>query len=129
MMTPPASPALRRGRRCWVDLHVHPAGRTPWPADSRVVFERRAVETGTLPFGEFNASGPRPRVGWATRSPPTSTLSRQPSGLEEGPLRRNVEDGRPQRNNGRERGDASDKCAIFAAYHEPAWYHDDTYDD
>jgi hypothetical protein len=38
---------------------VHPAGRTPWPTDSRVVFERRPVKTGTLPFGEFNASGPR----------------------------------------------------------------------
>jgi hypothetical protein len=42
-----------------VDLHVHPAGRTPWPTDSRVVFERRPVRTGTLPFGEFNADGPR----------------------------------------------------------------------
>jgi hypothetical protein len=42
-----------------VDLHVHPAGRTPWPTDSRVVFERRPVRTGTLPFGEFNAGGPR----------------------------------------------------------------------
>ena len=38
---------------------MHPANRTPWPADSRVVFERRPVTTGTLPFGEFNASGPR----------------------------------------------------------------------
>jgi hypothetical protein len=38
---------------------VHPADRTPWPTDSRVVFERRPVTTGTLPFDEFNASGPR----------------------------------------------------------------------
>jgi hypothetical protein len=57
---------IRSGLPLWVDLHVHPAGRTPWPADSRVVFERRAVETGTLPFGEFNASGPRqPATGEA----------------------------------------------------------------
>jgi hypothetical protein len=50
---------LRSGLPLWVDLHVHPADRTPWPADSRAVFERRPVKTGTLPFGEFNASGPR----------------------------------------------------------------------
>jgi hypothetical protein len=43
----------------WVDLHVHPADRTPWPADSHVVFERRPVKSGTLSFGTFNASGPR----------------------------------------------------------------------
>ena len=50
---------IRSGLPLWVDLHVHPAGRTPWPADSRVVFERRPAKAGTLPFGEFNASGPR----------------------------------------------------------------------
>ena len=50
---------IRSGLPLWVDLHVHPADRTPWPTDSRVVFERRPVRTGTLPFGEFNASGPR----------------------------------------------------------------------
>jgi Nucleotidyltransferase domain len=50
---------IRSGLPLWVDLHVHPAGQTPWPVDSRVVFERRAAETGTLPFDEFNASGPR----------------------------------------------------------------------
>jgi hypothetical protein len=50
---------IRSGLPLWVDLHVHPADRTPWPSDSRVVFERRPVEAGTLPFGEFNASGPR----------------------------------------------------------------------
>jgi hypothetical protein len=50
---------IRSGLPLWADLHVHPADRTPWPTDSRVVFERRPVKTGTLPFGEFNASGPR----------------------------------------------------------------------
>jgi len=50
---------IRSGLPLWVDLHVHPAERTPWPTDSRVVFERRPVTTGSLPFGEFNASGPR----------------------------------------------------------------------
>src|SRR3984957_12476162 len=50
---------LRSGLPLWVDLHVHPADRTPWPADGRVLFERRPVKTGTLPFGEYNASGPR----------------------------------------------------------------------
>jgi len=50
---------IRSGLPLCVDLHVHPSGRTPWPADSRVVFERRPVRTGTLPFGEFNAGGPR----------------------------------------------------------------------
>ena len=50
---------IRSGLPFWVDLHVHPADRTPWPTDSRVVFERRPVEPGTLSFDEFNASGPR----------------------------------------------------------------------
>jgi len=50
---------IRSGLPLWVDLHVHPADRTPWPTDSHAVFERRPVKTGTLPFGEFNASGPR----------------------------------------------------------------------
>jgi Nucleotidyltransferase domain len=50
---------IRSGLPLWVDLHVHPAERAPWPTDSRAVFERRPVRTGTLPFGEFNASGPR----------------------------------------------------------------------
>jgi hypothetical protein len=50
---------IRSGLPLWVDLHVHPAGRTPWPTDSHVVFERRPVKTGTLSFGEYNASGPR----------------------------------------------------------------------
>ena len=50
---------IRSGLPLWVDLHVHPADRTPWPTDSHVVFERRPAKAGTLPFGEFNASGPR----------------------------------------------------------------------
>jgi hypothetical protein len=50
---------IRSGLPLWVDLHVHPACLTPWPADSRVVFERRPAKTGTLTFSEFNASGPR----------------------------------------------------------------------
>jgi hypothetical protein len=50
---------IRSGLPFGVDLHVHPAGRTPWPTDSHVVFERRPARMGTLPFGEFNASGPR----------------------------------------------------------------------
>jgi hypothetical protein len=50
---------IRSGLPLWVDLHVHPADRTPWSTDSRVVFERLPVTTGTLPFGAYNASGPR----------------------------------------------------------------------
>jgi hypothetical protein len=50
---------LRSGLPLRVDLHVHPADRTPWPTDGRVVFERLPARTGTLPFGEFNAVGPR----------------------------------------------------------------------
>jgi hypothetical protein len=50
---------IRSGLPLWVDLHVHPADRTPWPTDSHAVFERRPVRTGTLSFGEFNACGPR----------------------------------------------------------------------
>jgi hypothetical protein len=50
---------IRSGLPLRVDLHVHPADRTPWPTDGCVVFERRPVRTGTLPFGEFNAGGPR----------------------------------------------------------------------
>jgi hypothetical protein len=50
---------IRSGLPLRVDLHVHPPDRTPWPTDGLVVFERRPVRTGTLPFGEFNAGGPR----------------------------------------------------------------------
>jgi len=50
---------IRSGLPLWVDLHVHPADRTPWPTDGRVVFERRPVTPGTQTFSEHNASGPR----------------------------------------------------------------------
>jgi hypothetical protein len=60
---------IRSGLPLWVDLHVHPADRTPWPADGRVVFERRPVRAGTLPFGTFNASGPRPHRQQVRRPP------------------------------------------------------------
>jgi Nucleotidyltransferase domain len=50
---------IRSGLPLRVDLHVHATDRTPWPTDGRVVFERRPVRTGTLPFGEFNGGGPR----------------------------------------------------------------------
>ena len=50
---------IRSGRPLRVDLHVHPADRTPWPRDSRVVFQRRPARTGVLRFDEFNAGGPR----------------------------------------------------------------------
>jgi Nucleotidyltransferase domain len=50
---------IRSGLPLWVDLHVHAADRASWPTDSQVVFQRRPVKTGTLSFGEFNASGPR----------------------------------------------------------------------
>jgi hypothetical protein len=44
---------LRSGLPLWVDLHVHPADRTPWPTDSRPILQRRPVTTGTLPFGQL----------------------------------------------------------------------------
>jgi len=50
---------LRDGLPLWVDLHVHPVARTPWPADGRVVFERRPIEAGALSFDQLNASGAR----------------------------------------------------------------------
>jgi hypothetical protein len=50
---------IRSGLPLWVDLHVHPADRTPWPTDAHIVFERRPVKAGTLSFGKFNASSPR----------------------------------------------------------------------
>jgi hypothetical protein len=50
---------LRSGLPLWADLHVHPADRTRWPADGRVVFQRRPIQPGTLSFDEVNASGPR----------------------------------------------------------------------
>jgi Nucleotidyltransferase domain len=50
---------VRSGLPFSVDLHVHPSARTLWPADGRVVFERRPIETGTLSFDQLNASGSR----------------------------------------------------------------------
>ncbi len=50
---------VRSGLPVHVDLHVHPAGQTSWPADGQVVFERRAIGAGALPFDQLNASGPR----------------------------------------------------------------------
>jgi Nucleotidyltransferase domain len=50
---------IRSGLPLWVDLHVHPADRTPWPTDGRVVFERRPITTGAQPFDELNAGEPR----------------------------------------------------------------------
>jgi hypothetical protein len=50
---------LRSGLPLWVDLHVHPTARTRWPADARIVCQRRPIETGTLSFDQLNASGSR----------------------------------------------------------------------
>jgi hypothetical protein len=50
---------IRSGLPLQVDLHVHPADRTSWPIDGRVVFERRPTEAGTLSFDQLNASGLR----------------------------------------------------------------------
>ena len=50
---------IRSGLPLQVDLHVHPADRTCWPSDGRVVFERRPIETGTLSFDQLNGSGLR----------------------------------------------------------------------
>jgi Nucleotidyltransferase domain len=50
---------IRSGLPLQVDLHVHPVARTQWPADGRVVFQRRPIPTGTMPFDQLNASGPR----------------------------------------------------------------------
>jgi hypothetical protein len=50
---------IRSGLPLWVDLHVHPIARTPWPTDARIMFQRRPIETGTLSFDQLNASGSR----------------------------------------------------------------------
>ena len=50
---------IRSGLPLWVDLHVHPATRTKWPACGRIVFQRRPIETGTMSFDQLNASGSR----------------------------------------------------------------------
>jgi hypothetical protein len=48
---------IRSGLPLRVDLHVHPAARTRWPTDGRIVFQRRPIETGTLSFDQLSASG------------------------------------------------------------------------
>jgi hypothetical protein len=50
---------IRSGLPLWVDLHVHPEARTRWPADGRIVFQRRPVKAGTLSFDQLNARGSR----------------------------------------------------------------------
>jgi hypothetical protein len=50
---------IRAGLPLRVDLHVHPAAQTCWPADGRIVFQRRPIETGTVSFDRLNASGSR----------------------------------------------------------------------
>jgi hypothetical protein len=50
---------LRSGLPLRVDLHVHPEARAHWPADGRVVFQRRPIEAGALSFDQLNASGSR----------------------------------------------------------------------
>jgi hypothetical protein len=50
---------IRSGLPLWVDLHVHPAAWTQWPADGRVMFQRRPVQRGTRSFAQLNASGSR----------------------------------------------------------------------
>jgi hypothetical protein len=50
---------LRSGLPLRVDLHVHPAARTKWPADGRIVFQRRPIQTGTMSFDQLNTSGSR----------------------------------------------------------------------
>jgi hypothetical protein len=50
---------IRSGLPLWVDLHVHPAARTRWPTDGRIVFQRRPIELGTVSFDQLNASGSR----------------------------------------------------------------------
>ena len=50
---------IRSGLPFSVDLHVHPAARTRWPTDGRIVFERRPTGIGTLSFDQLNASGSR----------------------------------------------------------------------
>ena len=50
---------IRSGLPLRVDLHVHPASRTCWPIDCRIVFERRPIKTGTQSFDQLNAGGSR----------------------------------------------------------------------
>jgi Nucleotidyltransferase domain len=50
---------IRSGLPLWVDLHLHPVTRTLWPTDSRPVFQRRPIDSGTQTFDQLNATGPR----------------------------------------------------------------------
>ncbi|HTZ22489.1 MAG TPA: nucleotidyltransferase domain-containing protein [Streptosporangiaceae bacterium] len=50
---------IRSGLPLRADLHVHPAARTHWPTDGRIVCQRRPVKTGTLSFDQLNAAGSR----------------------------------------------------------------------
>ena len=59
---------IRSGLPLWVDLHVHPADRTPWPADGRVVLERRPVTTGALLHSTSSTPG-EPRQPATAKSP------------------------------------------------------------
>lgn len=43
----------------WVDFNVYPASATGWPADSKVVFERREIPAGQISFRELASSEPR----------------------------------------------------------------------
>ena len=59
---------IRSGLPLWVDLHVHPADRTLWPADSHVVFERGQW---ILYYGNFVSSFGKN----LPKSPPARTVS------------------------------------------------------
>ena len=61
---------IRSGLPLWADLHVHPAGRTQWPADSRVLFERRPVRTGTPRLRPHRRQVRRPPVTARLRDDP-----------------------------------------------------------
>src|SRR3984957_6961406 len=50
---------IRSGVPLWGGRHVRPTDRGPGQGHGPVPFAPRPVKTGTLPFGEFNASGPR----------------------------------------------------------------------
>ncbi len=50
---------IRSGLPVRADLHVHPASQAHWPTDGRIVFERRPIQLGTVPFDRLNASGSR----------------------------------------------------------------------
>jgi hypothetical protein len=53
---------VRSGLPFRADLHVYPLSLARWPADSRVVYEARPVETSVMSFTDLNSSGPRQPV-------------------------------------------------------------------